>query len=417
MRTRFSTPPQSIFVEIVQRQTGDARALRAVLAAARLLGLACGVRLTRVATRGESTALIGELRLALARAEQEIALLTERLERIAARHRPHYTPPDRFRVLELMHLHGWTAEETARRFLVTPATITRWQQDVAVQRDAETVGALVRPQPPVRRFADCVRRLIQLMDRAGVGGNALIARTLARAGWRLSPETVRRIRREPPVPPPRATPAGPLTARCPNHAWLMDVTDIPGLFRLVTFKLAVVFDAYARLPLAARVFWRAPSAAEIVRLFQRVVARYGPPRHLVTDRGAQFTAVQFRRALHVRGIRQRFGAVGRVASIALLERFWRTLKDVSRVRERPPLTARQLEARLSLVLTWYARYRPHTALDDATPAETYGLHLKATATLRAPPRGRRGEGPSQPPWTVAFLDPDRTLPILIDRAA
>jgi hypothetical protein len=87
MRTRFSTPPQSIFVEIVQRQTGDARALRAVLAAARLLGLACGVRLTRVATRGESTALIGELRLALARAEQEIALLTERLERIAARHR------------------------------------------------------------------------------------------------------------------------------------------------------------------------------------------------------------------------------------------------------------------------------------------------------------------------------------------
>ncbi len=416
MRTRSATDPHAVILEVVQQRAGEARALRAVLVAARLLGLACGVRLTRVATRDELTALLGELRLALARAQQEIALLTERLERIAPKHRPQYTPPERFRILELMQLHGWTTEETARRFLVTPATVTRWHQDVAAQRNPETIDGLVRPHPPVRRFADCVRHLIQLMDRAGVGGNALIARTLARVGWRLSPETVRRIRREPPTPPPSVTTHGALTARCPNHVWLIDLTNIPGLFRLVTFKLAVVFDAYARMPLAARVFYGEPSATAIVRLFHRAVATHGRPRHVVTDRGAQFTAARFRQALRVRQVRQRFGAVGRVGSIALIERFWRTLKAVTRVCERPRLTRGQLEIRLALALTWYAQHRPHTALGGATPADVYNRR-PTRATPRSPPRGRPGDGPRDPPWTVAFLDSDRSLPFLIDHAA
>jgi transposase InsO family protein len=338
-----------------------------VLTAARLLGLACGVRLTRVATRDESAALIGELRLALARAQQEIALLTERLERLAPKHRPHYTQAERFRILELMQLHGWTAEETARRFLVTSTTIARWQQEVAAQRDPETVGTLVRPQPPVRH--------------------------------------------------PIATVSDPLPARHPNHRWLMDLTDIPGLFRLVTFKLAVIFNGYARMPLAARVFWHEPSAAQLVQLFTQAVVTQGPPRHVVTDRGPQFTAVRCRRALRLRGIRQRFGAVGRVGSIAVLERFWRTLKDLSRVRARPPLTRRQLERRLGFALWWYAAHRPHTALDGARPAEAYGLVPTTTHAPRAPPRGRPGEDPRDAPWAIAFLDPDPSLPILLDRAA
>jgi hypothetical protein len=84
----------SVFIELVQRRAGDPRALRPVLTAARLLGLAGGVRLTRLA-------------------------------RIPPKHRPHYSPAERFRILELKHLHGLTMEETAWRFLVTPTTVAR----------------------------------------------------------------------------------------------------------------------------------------------------------------------------------------------------------------------------------------------------------------------------------------------------
>ena len=42
------------------------------------------------------------------------------------------------------------------------------------------------PLPPVRRFADVVRATVKTMELAGFGGNDLIARALARTGWRLS---------------------------------------------------------------------------------------------------------------------------------------------------------------------------------------------------------------------------------------
>jgi hypothetical protein len=35
---------------------------------------------------------------------------------------------------------------------------------------------------------------------------------------------------------------------------MLDLTEIPGLFRLFSFKLALVFDAFSRAPLAAAVF-------------------------------------------------------------------------------------------------------------------------------------------------------------------
>jgi hypothetical protein len=52
------------------------------------------------------------------------------------------------------------------------------------------VGSLIEPVPPVRRYDDVTRLLIQHMDEMGFGGNDTIAHTLARAGWRVSPRTV-----------------------------------------------------------------------------------------------------------------------------------------------------------------------------------------------------------------------------------
>ena len=386
--------------------------LRALLVATRLLGHALSRAAASATTRVD---LVVELRLTCAQLTQQNALLRARLARVPARHRPHYAPDERWRLLELRALHGWSLEDTAAHALVTPATVARWEREAEATTSVATPTP-ARPTPPVRRFADVVRQLIQTMDRAGVGGNALIARTLARAGWRVSPDTVRRIRRERPVRLPPAPDGTGIVARYPNHVWLMDLTTIRSLFGVVSLTLALVFDACARCPLVWRVFARTPTARDLARLLRRAVRAYGRARHLITDRGRQFTAKAFRRVVRRLGIGQRFGAVGRVGSIALLERVWRTLKDLARVRPRPPLTAHALEARLRRVMPWYATCRPHSALEGATPHEIYAARPRVVAP-RAPPRGRRGEGPRDAPYAVAFIDPDRTLPVLLRRAA
>lgn len=239
---------------------------------------------------------------------------------------------------------------------MTAATIARWERDAARAEDGR--ARVARPTPPIRRFSDAVRALVQLMDRCGVGGNALIARTLLRGGWRVSPETVRRIRRERPIAGPADARGTSVMARQPNHVWLIDLTSIGGVFRATTFHLAVIFDAFARRPLAWRMFEQTPTARQMTRLLQTATDRCDRPRHLISDRGVQFTAKTFRRRLRRLRVGHRLGAVGQSGSIALIERCWRTIKDAARARDRPPLSAATLEARLPYSLRLKVVVRP-----------------------------------------------------------
>ena len=71
------------------------------------------------------------------------------------------------------------------------------------------------------------------------------------------------------------------------------------------------------------------------------------------------------------GVRQRFGAIGKKGSIALIERLWRTLKDTLGLNVPRPLVAQDLLEKIELGLVHYAHFRPHLALGGATPAEIY----------------------------------------------
>ncbi len=51
-----------------------------------------------------------------------------------------------------------------------------------------------------------------------------------------------------------------MRAKRPNHVWMVDLTDVKGLFGIVTFKVAVVFDAFSRMPLSVRVFSKEASS-------------------------------------------------------------------------------------------------------------------------------------------------------------
>ncbi len=197
----------------------------------------------------------------------------------------------------------------------------------------------------------------------------------------------------------------------PNHVWMMDLTEVPAFLRLFSYKLAVVLDVFWRMPLAARVSLSEPSGKDVARLVLAAARRFGPPRHSVSDQGAQFTSDPFRRALDRLAVRHRYGAVGRTGSIALIDRFFRTLKAVADRLSRPPLlrVARaQAHARLQLL----------RLAAPAPPAEVWLGSRPAHLDAIPPPRGRPGEGPEfLPSFETRYLDPERRLPYLARKAA
>jgi hypothetical protein len=73
------------------------------------------------------------LRTKLEQATTEIALLREELsiedgrwESAPRRRRPHYTPIQRMRILQLRCARGWTLEKTSRVFLLDDQTLLGW---------------------------------------------------------------------------------------------------------------------------------------------------------------------------------------------------------------------------------------------------------------------------------------------------
>ena len=143
----------------------------------------------------------------------------------------------------------------------------------------------------------------------------------------------------------------------------------------------------------------------------------GHPAHFVSDRGACFTGGVFRRKLRRLGVKQRFGAIGKKGSIALIERFWRTLKDTLGLRLLRPSVAEDLLEKIEVGLVHYAHLRPHQGLGGATPAEIYFGRTPSHLFAIPPPRGRPGESPMDSPFQIEYLDAERLLPVLVRKAA
>jgi hypothetical protein len=85
-------------------------------------------------------------------------------------------------------------------------------------------------------------------------------------------------------------------------------------------------------------------------------------------------------------IRSRFGAVGKHGSIAVVERFHRTLKEILRWITIPedPIA---FEREVGLIMDWYNEHRPHETLGGKTPNEVHFSRPAANAQPRCEPRG------------------------------
>jgi transposase InsO family protein len=151
----------------------------------------------------------------------------------------------------------------------------------------------------------------------------------------------------------------------------------------------------------------------MARLLRAAARAFGAARYLITDQGGEFTGDIFRKTAARLGILQRFGTKDRLFATARIERFWRTLKEAARLKTLQPLTVNDLERRLETTLTYYLCFRPHQALDAATPAEVLLGIEPMCRKASSPPRAQQGERPQETPFTIAFLDPDRrAFPIL-----
>jgi transposase InsO family protein len=350
-----------------------------------------------------------------------------RLAAIPPRERPYYPPAERFAILQLRGRACWNAAETARRFLVTPATIGSWTQRL----DEHGRDALVQTRVPVNRYDDAVTLLVHELHRAAPHqGRRKKAALLMRAGLRIAASTVRRLRqrRPPPAPPLRPQPppktelgkeptadkpARAVTAKYPGHVWHVDLTVMPigaggsGFwvawwpFALIlrwalSWHIALVLDHFSRALVAFAVFKQEPTADEIRAFLERAVVAAGrAPKYIVSDQGAQFQG-EYRDWCKQNGVRPRFGAVGQHGSIALIERFIRSLKEEFLRRILVPFSLARMHAVLSAYQLWYNEHRPHEALGGRTPAEVRDALVPARDKPRLEPRTR---------WPLARGDP------------
>jgi putative transposase len=318
---------------------------------------------------------------------EEVRIKDARMGRVLAQRRPHYPPIERLAILELRAARGWSLAQTARRLLVTPLTVASWNR----RMDDEGPDALVQMHEPVNRFPEFVAHLVRrLKVLCPTLGTRRIARVLARAGLHLGATTVRRML-QPAPKPARASVrlAGfrVVTAQRPNHVWHLDITTVPTGFGFwvpwfpfaiaqrwpFCWCVAVVVDHYSRRVMGVAIFRAEPSSQDVVRVLRRIGRRIGClPAHLITDHGVQFTAEALGTWCRQHRIRQRFGAIGKYGSLAVIERFIRSMKnECTQCLAIVPLARAAFVREIDEYVAWFNAERPHSRFGARTPDEIY----------------------------------------------
>jgi putative transposase len=343
--------------------------------------------------------------------QQEVALLRAeirikdaRMACLPAHRRPYYPPTERLEILELRAARGWSLQQTADAFLVTAATIGSW-----ITRLEETgPAALVQLRTSVNKFPDFVRYAVQrLQALCPTLGKKKLAEILARAGLHLGVTTVARFRRDRPQPTrpfaeATTSAARIVTANRPNHVWHVDLTVIPtqagfwcswlpcALPQCWPFCwwVAILLDHYSRRVMDCAVFRQAPTAVALRCFLGRTLqAARTMPRYLVSDKGSQFWPTSgYKLWCRRKGIRPRFGAIGNCGSIAVLERWIKTLKYDLLHGLLIPLQRTTLQQQLHLRIDWYNEHRPHMTIRGRTPNEVYFRKSPAHRRPRLEPR-------------------------------
>jgi len=156
--------------------------------------------------------------------------------------------------------------------------------------------------------------------------------------------------------------------------------------------VVVVLDHFSRRAMGFHISRRQPTTRAVQAFLDRTIQETGEtPKYLISDKGAQFWRDNYKAWCRSRGIDPRFGAVGQHGSIAVVERFIRTLKEGC-TRQIVVLSRRQdFRNHIGWFLFWYNEFRPHMTLEGKTPSEVY--HARPPANEQ--PRIRAHAGRSR----------------------
>jgi putative transposase len=268
-------------------------------------------------------------------------------------------------------------------------------------------------------------------------GKQKIAETLARAGLHLGATTVARMIQTPRLPEsgdsPKPKHERRLAAKHPNHVWHCDLSIVPLVSGFWTpwlpwtlsqcfpfcWWIAVVVDQYSRRVVNTGTFFKQPTSEQVRALLGRAIHQAGTgPKHLVCDRGRQFDSHGFRRWCSRRKIQLRYGAVGHHGSIAVVERFIRTLKESLRRLVLLPLRREAMRQELLHIVEWYNEFRPHSGLNGRAPNEVYFQRFPACRKPRYEPRKKWPRGsPCAGPWALVRGKPGVNLELQVEYLA
>jgi transposase InsO family protein len=146
--------------------------------------------------------------------------------------------------------------------------------------------------------------------------------------------------------------------------------------------------------MGAAVFKRPPTSQQVTAFLRQTTRKTQTPKYLICDQGPQFWCDTFKAWCKGHNIRIRFGAVGRHGSIAVVERFIRSLKEDGLSKILISIFQRTFRQQVSFFTAWYNAHRPHTFLNGATPDERYFARRAANRAPRFEPRVRWPRGSS-----------------------
>jgi transposase InsO family protein len=209
-------------------------------------------------------------------------------------------------------------------------------------------------------------------------------------------------------PPPRLLPAlaaaettRTVTANRVNHVWHVDLTTVSTTagfwcswlpFALpqswpFAWWLALIVDHYSRRVMGFALFPQEPTSEALRAFLGRTIATTRTrPKYLICDKGPQFWCDGFNSWCRRKGIRPRFGAVGKQGSIAVIERAILTTKQLVGLLPVLPYSRDSIRHELSAIFLWYNEHRPNMALAGRTPQEVYSQLKPANALPRWEPR-------------------------------
>ena len=232
-------------------------------------------------------------------------------------------------------------------------------------------------------------RVARLMRRAGIQGAKRRGKP-----WRTTtpdPEAARRpdlVQRN-------------FTAERPNALWVADLTYLRCWEGLVFF--AFVIDVFSRRVVG----WQFASHMRtdlVLDALRMALHQSGPGADVQlihhSDRGSQYTSIDFTQELTDHGVLASVGSVGDAYDNALAESFVDSFK-CELIADRVWRDRAQLELAIVEWVAWFNTTRLHQSLGDIPPAEFEALHAPAGVALRSP----SGLAPRDPGTTHTIMTP------------